>query len=163
MHLLGNSLYIVHNEQITSGNFLLFLTFTEILAPVLTASHTLKIWTLSHTWTHLMHFIHLVKSLIRGSVLSHYFFSYSKLYRFSSILNSLARFCNLQLPFLIQVAQWKLCCESISYKFTSLPYLTFLELVFITIPSDTKLLQPVKKFISALNFYNTNSISTYFI
>src|SRR5699024_1127108 len=99
--------------------------------------------TLSHICMHLMHFMHLEYSLMRGKVLSHGAFSKCCSKGRSIMLRSFATFCSSHFPLLMLVAQRQACWESMSWTFLRRTALTLGLLVYMTMPSFTTLLQEV--------------------
>ena len=119
-------------------------TSTVVFAPVFTTSQIWEFWILSQTWIQRMHLMHLSYSRIRGNV----FAPFSRGSIFSKgtprILRSLATRWSVQLPEREQMAQLVLCCDRISSTLVFRASLAFRELVRITMPSATVLLQAVK-------------------
>ena len=95
-------------------------------------------WTFLQTDTHLLHKIHLLKSLtIDGDKSSIWCLLVSPSYSIPVTLNFTAKFCNSQFPFLVQVKQSRWWFDNIKSNITFLASITSFECVFTTIPSST--------------------------
>ena len=101
--------------------------------------------TLSQTCTQRMHLMHFWLSRISGK--SEGFFGFGRCcgYGLSRMFRSLEISCRRQFPLRTQVVQDVLCSERISCTLVLRPLSAFAELVWITMPSSTLLLQAVKR------------------